>query len=814
MSTSGDQVLAYEGTTAPTTNSSSLWLYGFSLENWVWGNNANTSDIPTALTGAYVGMTSSTTEYDNAYFANGSTSQTSVSVTGTQAELLALFNDSSKYFKNDSGPLTFPTYSVSVSSGGVSAPTTQASSITFSSVQQNQMTIGWTIGDGTKRVVIMNTSNSFTDPSDGTDPTADTSWNNSGEQVVYNFSGNSETVTGLTAGTTYWFRIYEYNGSGTSTKYLTSTATNNPNSQQTLAPAPLLTVSTNSLSGFTYTVGSGPSTEQSFTVSGDNLIDDLFISATGTDYEISETSGGGFNQFITLTPAKAGVSNTTIYVRLKAGLVVGDYADEIIDITSEDADAEMVTCAGSVTPQRYFVDFEGEGEVKTSYTTGTVTLSGINWDMTEALIGDLSTDWKNGVRSARMRGYGTSAISMLENKTTGAGNVSFKYRRYGTDTQVDWKVEYSTNDGGSWTQLGSSFTAPASDVVQTFSEDLNLGGNVRVRIKRATESGTSNARLNIDDIALTDYYDYPAGIPVVVGDETITVSGGNANNGSGTPPAWTNPSFTPSATYSLTLIGAGPWTVTIATTALWGAFYQNGQWYTAENVGGSIVFNISAVKDQIVEIILGDQDPTLPVELSSFTATMTSQNLVSVMWVTQSETNVNGYYVYRGMNSDLQEAATVSPLIPATNTSQQQMYQYTDSEVFDPGTYYYWLQVQDLDGSIQFHGPTTVYFDNGNNPGTPVIPKVTELKSVYPNPFNPSTTISYSLAKAETVDFVIFNSRGQIVRSFNEGNKGIGNHSFNWFGDDQNGKPCSTGVYFIKMNAGKDSFIRKAVLMK
>ncbi len=207
-------------------------------------------------------------------------------------------------------------------------------------------------------------------------------------------------------------------------------------------------------------------------------------------------------------------------------------------------------------------------------------------------------------------------------------------------------------------------------------------------------------------------------------------------------------------------------------------------------------------------------EATLPVELSSFTATLTSQSTVNIMWVTQTETNVNGYYVYRGISSELNTAAAVSSLIGATNTSQQQVYQFTDTEVFEPGTYYYWLQVQDLDGSIQFHGPTTIYFDNGGNNGTPVIPKVTELKSIYPNPFNPNTTINYSLAKAETVDFVIYNNRGQIVRSFNEGNKGIGNHNLRWNGEDQYGRPCSTGVYYIKMNAGKDSFIRKAVLMK
>lgn len=108
LSTSGDQVLSYLGTTAPTTNNSSLWLYGFSLENFAWGNNSNSSDIPTALINYSVAMTTSTTEIDNAYFANGSTSQTSINVSGTKSELLALFTDASKYYKDNAGPLTFP----------------------------------------------------------------------------------------------------------------------------------------------------------------------------------------------------------------------------------------------------------------------------------------------------------------------------------------------------------------------------------------------------------------------------------------------------------------------------------------------------------------------------------------------------------------------------------------------------------------------------------------------------------------------------------------------------------------------------------
>ncbi len=159
----------------------------------------------------------------------------------------------------------------------------------------------------------------------------------------------------------------------------------------------------------------------------------------------------------------------------------------------------------AVVQAQYSVNFEGESEVKTAYASATVTLSGLQWDMTEVLIGTSDPDWKNGIRSARLRGYGASVMSMLQDKANGIANISFYYRRYGTDQQVDWKVEYSNNGGDTWTQIGSAFTAPASDVVQQFNENVNVDGNVRIRIKRATADGTVNRRLNIDDIVITDF---------------------------------------------------------------------------------------------------------------------------------------------------------------------------------------------------------------------------------------------------------------------------------------------------------------------
>ncbi|MDY0319568.1 MAG: FlgD immunoglobulin-like domain containing protein, partial [Candidatus Cloacimonadaceae bacterium] len=182
-------------------------------------------------------------------------------------------------------------------------------------------------------------------------------------------------------------------------------------------------------------------------------------------------------------------------------------------------------------------------------------------------------------------------------------------------------------------------------------------------------------------------------------------------------------------------------------------------------------------------------------------------------WVTQTETNVQGFYIYRNMANDLSSALQLSGMIPATNTSQQQVYQFTDKELNQTGTYYYWLMVADMDGSEGFHGPISLNYEQGGLQ-LPEIPKFTELKNVYPNPFNPSTTISYALANSQNVNFNIFNNRGQMVRSMELGNKAAGNHSFVWDGCDNYGRSVSTGVYFIRMQAGSESFSKKAVLMK
>lgn len=115
---------------------------------------------------------------------------------------------------------------------------------------------------------------------------------------------------------------------------------------------PVVTVTPLALTGFTYMEGNGPSDEQSFTVSGLNLSGNVVI-AEAADYEISLASGDDFaaQSTITLNHSNGSIEETSVYVRLKADLAVGEYNDEDITVTCADVDDIEVTCSGNVTAQ-------------------------------------------------------------------------------------------------------------------------------------------------------------------------------------------------------------------------------------------------------------------------------------------------------------------------------------------------------------------------------------------------------------------------------------------------------------------------------
>lgn len=130
------------------------------------------------------------------------------------------------------------------------APATQDNNLSFTNISTTSLTANWLNGDGANRIVVMNTSNSFTNPVDGTTYTANPVYGG-GEQVVFNGSGSTVNVSNLVAGTTYHFRVYGYNGTSLATKYNLSPATLNPNSVTTVAPAPPTEIVVTSVNGIT-----------------------------------------------------------------------------------------------------------------------------------------------------------------------------------------------------------------------------------------------------------------------------------------------------------------------------------------------------------------------------------------------------------------------------------------------------------------------------------------------------------------------------------------------------------------------------------
>ncbi|MCL2063102.1 MAG: leucine-rich repeat protein [Candidatus Cloacimonetes bacterium] len=90
----------------------------------------------------------------------------------------------------------------------------------------------------------------------------------------------------------------------------------------------------------------------------------------------------------------------------------------------------------------------------------------------------------------------------------------------------------------------------------------------------------------------------------------------------------------------------------------------------------------------------------------------------------------------------------------------------------------------------------------------------TELIGNYPNPFNPETTISFSVAKAGNVNISIYNIKGQLVKSLVNNEYSAGEHNVIWNGSDNNGRNVGSGVYFYQMQTDDDVFVRRMVLLK
>jgi len=105
--------------------------------------------------------------------------------------------------------------------------------------------------------------------------------------------------------------------------------------------------------------------------------------------------------------------------------------------------------------------------------------------------------------------------------------------------------------------------------------------------------------------------------------------------------------------------------------------------------------------------------------------------------------------------------------------------------------------------------------DPEEEPFNGIIPTSVTLHRNYPNPFNPTTTISFSIPEESKIDISVYNIKGQKVKVLINNNYDKGNHYVIWNGDNEADEPVSSGVYFYKLNVnGKTESVKKCLLLK
>jgi len=195
----------------------------------------------------------------------------------------------------------------------------------------------------------------------------------------------------------------------------------------------------------------------------------------------------------------------------------------------------------------------------------------------------------------------------------------------------------------------------------------------------------------------------------------------------------------------------------------------------------------------------------LPVQIASFAAIRVSDD-VQLNWNTLSETNNFGFYVERKLDGTASFTEVPNSFVAGHQTTlEPQAYSFTDNTVTS-GVWYYRLRQVDLDGKISYSEPVKVEFTTDVATGTPAS---YTLSQNFPNPFNPSTDIQFTLAKAGTVSLKVYDMLGREVATLANGEYAAGVHHVMF-----NATNLPSGAYFYSLKAGNFSAMKSMLLVK
>ncbi len=208
--------------------------------------------------------------------------------------------------------------------------------------------------------------------------------------------------------------------------------------------------------------------------------------------------------------------------------------------------------------------------------------------------------------------------------------------------------------------------------------------------------------------------------------------------------------------------------------------------------------------DNIINITFTDtpqSDQSLPVELVSFNATK-SGDVVTLYWRTASEIANNGFEIER-LYSAISQWEKLDFINGAGSCSKSTDYTYNDNKVKGLNNLKYRLKQIDYDGSFEYSAEIGVTTEEI------IIPEEFTLHNNYPNPFNPTTTISYQIVETNLTTIKIYDMLGQEVEVLLNENQTPGTYEVSF-----NGSQLSSGVYFCKLTSGRNIKLIKMLLVK
>lgn len=365
-------------------------------------------------------------------------------------------------------------------------------------------------------------------------------------------------------------------------------------------------------------------------------------------------------------------------------------------------------------------------------------------------------------------------------------------------------IAKTTNGGTTWTALTSPHGTTAIYSMHMFDAQkiITVGGSAKAYL--TTDGGANWTALTVGlpgNYFAVKFLNNNVGYVTSYSSSTGLVA--KTTDGGAT---WTAQTLPINATISIWGIAIKDENIVWLADASGNVFYsQNGgtSWNSAKKKSGNGFFAMSIAGSKLWiagsggTILQGFADPSVPVEMTSFSASIINSR-VCLNWETATETNNKGFEIERSTsNTTWKSIGYVSGNGTTLNPTK---YSFIDENPLADVNYYRLKQI-DFTGEYEYSNVIEV------NLNTPV---KFELLQNYPNPFNPASTISYNVAAKELVSLKVYDVLGNLVQQLVNEVKEPGRYSVEF---NSNGK-FSSGIYFYELRAGNFVQTRKMILMK